>query len=181
MSLSLVRLEPYSPRKPFDCGNSDLNEFFLNDSINYGKELLAVTYALESEDETIAYFAVSNDSIRAEDTSNSMRRKILKILPFEKRGYKSHPAVKIGRFAVATIYQRQGIGTKLMDFIKFFFIDKNKTGCRFIVVDAYKEAINFYKNNGFDFLTMNDKDKDTRLMYFDLITFIRTSKSQTKD
>jgi len=141
MSPSLVRLEPDSPRKPFDCGNSDLNEFFFTDSVDYGKELLAVTYALESETETVAYFAVSNDSIRAEDTSKSrLREKILKLLPFEKRGYKSHPAVKVGRFAVAEKYQGQGIGSKLMDFIKFFFIDKNKTGCRFVIVDAYKEA-----------------------------------------
>jgi len=173
MSISLFRLDPDSPRKPFDCGNPDLNEFFTTDSINYAKELLAVTYALESETETVAYFAVSNDSIRAEDTSRSrLKEKILKLLPFEKRGYKSHPAVKVGRFAVAEKYQRQGIGSKLLDFIKFYFINKNKTGCRFIIVDAYNEAVKFYQDNGFDFLTTEDEGKDTRLMYFDLMMFI---------
>ncbi len=60
-----------------------------------------------------------------------------------------------------------------MDFIKFYFIDKNKTGCRFIIVDAYQEAIKFYQDNGFDFLTLDDEEKDTRLMYFDLMSFIR--------
>ncbi len=54
----LQRLEPDSPRKPFDCGDPDLNEFFLNDSIDHSRQLLAVTYALESEDETVAYFSV---------------------------------------------------------------------------------------------------------------------------
>ncbi len=111
MSFSLVRLEPDSPRKPFDCGNSDLNEFFSVDSIDYAKELLAVTYVLESETETAAYFAVSNDSIRAKDTSKSrLKEKILKRLPSEKRGYKSHPAVKVGRLEVARFVWTGGSG-----------------------------------------------------------------------
>ncbi|VAW70858.1 hypothetical protein MNBD_GAMMA10-395, partial [hydrothermal vent metagenome] len=49
----------------------------------------------------------------------------------------------------------------------------NKTGCRFIVVDAYNkpEVIRFYKRNGFDFLHNGDKKEDTRIMIFDLIFF----------
>ena len=71
-----------------------------------------------------------------------------------------------------------------MDFIKSWFIDtNNKTGCRFLVVDAYNEpiALKYYSNNGFEFLFSNedqekkymgisaDKQLITRLMYFDLI------------
>ena len=73
---------------------------------------------------------------------------------------------------------------ELMDFIKSWFIDpNNKTGCRFIVVDAYNEThpIKYYKNNDFDFLfSTEEQEKEymglqgeeqlkTRLMYFDLI------------
>lgn len=60
-----------------------------------------------------------------------------------------------------------------MDFIKVFFTDKNKTGCRFIIIDAYKDAIEFYQKNGFDFLTGEDESESTRLMYFDLKSFVR--------
>lgn len=44
----------------------------------------------------------------------------------------------------------------------------NKTGCRFITVDAYAAAIPFYLRNGF--VPLNDEDIDdlTRLLYFDL-------------
>jgi hypothetical protein len=56
----------------------------------------------------------------------------------------------------------------LMDYIKGFFIEKDKTGCRFITVDAYRVAIDFYNRNGFDFLTDEDKNDDRRQMYFDL-------------
>jgi GNAT superfamily N-acetyltransferase len=96
-----------------------------------------------------------------------------------KKHLKSYPAVKVGRFGVHREYHRKRIGTEVMDFIKAFFTKRNKTGCRFITVDAYKNegAINFYSRNGFLFLTPEDEKEDTRLMYFDLMTFVRNHKS----
>lgn len=72
-------------------------------------------------------------------------------------------------------YQKQGIGSEVLSFIKSFFTIRNKTGCRFITVDAYNcdRVIEFYEDNGFRFLTDKDKSEDTRLMYFDLKTFVR--------
>lgn len=60
-----------------------------------------------------------------------------------------------------------------MNYIKGYFLDKNKTGCRFITVDATnnERTIKFYQKNGFDFLTEKDKAEKTRLMYYDLIVF----------
>lgn len=142
------------------------------DSIAYSEHLLAVTYAYQTDNETVAFFSVLNDSIREDDTTKGQFKKISKPIPWRKR-HKSHPAVKIGRFAVSVKWQRKNIGSQLMDFIKGYFTDRNKTGCRFITVDAYNNppTIKFYQNNGFEFLTVDDKAEDTRLMYFDLITF----------
>jgi len=97
-------------------------------------------------------------------------KKLTRKIPNPKR-LESFPAVKIGRLAVHTDYQKQGIGTQLIDFIKAFFITNNKTGCRFITADAYQESLKFYERNGFKFLTDKDKGKKARLMYFDLFTF----------
>lgn len=57
-----------------------------------------------------------------------------------------------------------------MSFIKIWFTDDNKTGCRFIIVDAYnnEETIHFYQKNNFAFLLKNDELDETRLMIFDL-------------
>ena len=66
---------------------------------------------------------------------------------------------------------------------KAWFCHKdNKTGCRFIVVDAYNKqrVLSYYANNGFKFLFKTEEDEKlyyevdansdihTRLMYFDL-------------
>lgn len=162
--------------KTFDCGDSDLNEFFLKDAVNYLRQLLAVTYVFESKDETVAFFSVLNDKIINKDTEtqNTISHKLSRKIPNDKRR-PSYPAVKIGRLGVHLNYQSQGIGCEVIDFIKALFTDDNKTGCRFITVDAYnnEKAASFYLKNSFKFLTEVDKDDDTRLMYFDLMTFIR--------
>ena len=167
----LKRLNPSDPRPPFDCDDDDLNEFFTQDSVISGKELLSVTYVLEQNNKTIAFFSVSNDSIKKENVPSSKFRKLVKAIPHEKR-YSSLPAVKVGRFAICKGMQGQRIGTALLDFIKVWFTDGNKTGCRFIIVDAYNKpnTIAFYQKNGFQFL-IEDETDETRLMFFDLITF----------
>jgi GNAT superfamily N-acetyltransferase len=169
----LSRLKPSTIIKPFDCDNPDLNDFLFNDAVNHISELLAITYLLEGAKQTIAYFSVLNDSIRRGDTTRSKLKKILKPIPPPKR-YKSHPAVKVGRFAVNKEHQSSGIGSELMDYVKGYFLDNNKTGCRFIIVDADNNprTIKFYENNGFDFLTEKDGKDESRLMFFDLIRYV---------
>lgn len=149
----------------FDCGNDDLNEFFFDDSKDNCRELMAITYAWNLKGKTIAFFSVSNDSVTSQDVENF--NKFRKILPWGKR-YKTLPAVKIGRFAVHKDFKKNGHGSNIMDFIKIWFITRNKTGCRFIIVDALNEALPFYEKNGFSFLSSDDKCGSTRLMYFDL-------------
>ncbi|MBI5741530.1 MAG: GNAT family N-acetyltransferase [Nitrospirae bacterium] len=172
----IIRLEPDSKLKPFDCGDLDLNDFFHTDTANYARELLAVTYAFENNNETVAFFSVLNDAIINKDRlmKKTISNKLIRKIPNEKRRPR-YPAVKVGRLGINRTFQGQGIGSEVLDFVKSFFTVRNKTGCRFITVDAYNcdKVVSFYKRNGFKFLTDQDKKDDTRLMYFDLKTFLR--------
>lgn len=171
--LSLRRLDPDSQRPPFDCGDDDLNDYFHTDSILAGQELLAVTYLFEMNDEPVAFISVSNDSIQRELLTGSRYKKATRFVPRRKR-YSSMPAVKIGRLATSAGRQSNGVGAEVLNFMKYWFTHGNKTGCRFIIVDAYntEKVVSFYQRNGFDFLvTSSDKKDTTRLMYFDLATF----------
>lgn len=168
----IKRLKLTSSLKPLYCNDSDLDDFFCNDALNYQRQLLAVTYVIEDKKRTIAFFSVLNDKIdnRTPQSKKRISKKLEKKLPHRKR-LASFPAVKIGRLAVHADCQKEGIGTQLIDWIKVSFTVKNKTGCRFITADAYKDSLEFYKKNGFEFLTEKDKNDKTRLMYFDLFTF----------
>jgi GNAT superfamily N-acetyltransferase len=96
----------------------------------------------------------------------------------------SYPATLIGRLGVSNKYACKGIGTELMDFIKQWLLaPDNKTGCRYLTVDAYnnEKALKFYEANGFKTLFSSEqqekeyiglpseKELKTRLLYFDLI------------
>ena len=97
-----------------------------------------------------------------------------------------YPGVLVGRLAVNQEYSHKGIGSEALLFIKQWFLyPDNKTGCRFVVVDAVNDpnVLQFYQKNGFIFLFTSEEQEfiytggkkgepvelDTRLMYFDLM------------
>lgn len=172
IDFSVRRLGPNDVRPHFDCANDDLNEFFLKDSIESCKQLLAVEYAVEQNNELVAFFSISNDAIKKELVLRSAFERATNFIPHYKR-YSSLPSVKIGRLATSASKQSKGIGSEILNFMKGWFTDGNKTSCRFIIVDAYNNpnTIQFYDKNGFSFLSQKDGLDETRLMYFDLFTF----------
>ena len=85
----------------------------------------------------------------------------------EKR-LRSYPVGKLCRLAVDNEAKNLHIGSNLIRFIKRYFITDNKTGCRFLTVDAYADAIPFYLKNGFIPLNEDDAGQATRLLFFDL-------------
>lgn len=141
--LELKRLSPDTKLKLFTCSDADLNDFLFDDATNYSKELLAVTYLLENKDNTVAYFSLLNDRVHLKEESNSTRNRVNRAIPNQKR-INSYPAVKIGRLAVSEEFSNQGIGCQILDFVKTLFTFNNRTGCRFITVDAYRRALPFY-------------------------------------
>lgn len=165
------RLEKGEIVKSFDCGDADLNDFILNAAPLYLDELLAVSYIMEDEDgNVLAYFSLANDKVALSDFESKTEFNRFRKHRFanEKR-LKSYPAVKICRFAVNLSARRLHIGSQLIRFIKLYFRTDNKTGCRFITVDAYIDAIPFYLKNEFKPMTEADKDDThTRVLLYDL-------------
>ena len=163
------KLEEGETIKSFNCGDTELNDFILKNADNYKKTLLSVSYVLEENDKVIAYFSLSNDNLSADifESKTDFNRKMRKRFVNEKR--KRHfPAMKIGRFAVEINQENKGIGTGLIDIIKYALIDNPQSGCRFITVDAYNDAIPFYTKKGFVMVNSFQKDRRTQPMFFDL-------------
>ena len=159
--------------KSFDCGDPDLNDFIINDANNYRNSLLAVTYVFEHviTGDIVAYFSLANDRVSLSDFKDKTEfNRFRKIRFVNEKRIKSYPAVKICRLGVADTMKGQGIGTVLLSFIKRFFFNDNKTGCRFITVDAYSNAVSFYERNKFQHLRNDDEPQNviTHLLYYDL-------------
>lgn len=132
--------------------------------------MLAVTYILEDEENTVAYYSLLNDKIVFDPQRKRLWNRLNRSIPNEKRR-KEYPALKIGRLAVSKKYSGQGIGKMILMHIKLLFSRMSRSGCRFLTVDAYSDAIPFYQKCGFNFLTDKDAGERTRAMYFDLKYF----------
>lgn len=166
--LILEKVIDYSIVSGFDCGDEDLNEYYNNDVQEHKNQLLTKTYAFYHLSEPTAPLALvdlCNDSVRRE-----------KIMPFhlfpEKKRYPDYPAVKITRLGVASHIHSDGIGSYLILAVKRLFLQDNRTGCRLITVDAYNNprTLTFYLKNEFRFFNEKDVNKNTRHMFFDLLS-----------
>ena len=167
-------LEPLSEQQyplRFDCGDSDLNDFFRNDVLNHERQLFTKTYCLyeynaelEAKSPLVGLISYSNDSVRIKDFKDHEEE-----IPEDKR-YPNIPAVKIARLAIQKDFQHLGIGSLLLNLTKLFFVTNNRTGCRLLTLDAYNDlrVLAFYMRSGFSFIHDKDKNRRNRILFYDL-------------
>lgn len=165
----------------FDCGNSDLNDFFCNDALNYQNQMLGQTLFFKeiNTGNVVCAFTLSNDSIKVSELPGSRRRLVKTNIPHVK-SQKSYPATLIGRLGVSLRYKKNGVGKQLMDFIKSMTLTEDSYKCRFLLVDSYNntEALSYYIKNDFNFVFSTedqemeyykkDNPLNTRFMFYDL-------------
>ncbi len=168
--MELKRLTSSEQISNFNCGDEDLNGFLLDDAVSFADKRLANTFVLYNDNEATAYFCLLTDKITKQEVSKADWRRFKRQFPNEKQ-FNSYPSIKIGRFAVSENQMHNGVGTNLIGWIKLQLLNQiTLPAYRFITVDAYLSAIPFYEKNGFKQLQPLDNNKNTRLMYFDILT-----------
>lgn len=181
----LKRIASPLPSETFDCGVVRLNNFLHKESVSFSEKLLGVSYVFLKEkkkkEEVVAFFTVSNDAIHVKQLPNNSKNKVNKKVPSTKH-MKGYPAVKIGQLGVSKDYRGfdPRVGHQLMKFIKGFFLKDNKTGCKFILVDATnnEKVKQYYASEGFEYLFESEEQEaayerrktplGTRAMFYDL-------------
>ncbi len=179
-NLQIRRLNANDVVTDFDCGDEDLNDFIRTDAPLYFRVRLATSYVLEDGEGSriIGYFSLAHDRISLTDfPSNSAYNRFRKQFFAQGKMFKSYPALKICRLATDRRYRGEGFGAMLVNMIIASYRNDNKAGCRFITVDAYAAALDFYFKQGFAPLSKSDEGADTRLLYFDLECLQTTAES----
>lgn len=172
--------------KFFTCGDHDLDEFFTKDCFAYSKELLGKTYCFKMDENpqtVVCAFTLANAGVRVSDLPNARKKRLESNIPHIK-ALKDYPAVLVARLGVSKDFRSLHIGSDVLSYIKLWFLEPyNKTGCRFMIVDAYNEpaTMAFYEQNDFKTVfSTEQQEKDyrhldsdvalsTRLMYYDLM------------
>jgi ribosomal protein S18 acetylase RimI-like enzyme len=183
---TLVALTAERPITSFDCGDADLNEFFVNEALLYQEQLLGQTYYFQHNqtNEIVCAYTLSSDGLKMADLPGSRQRKVRAGIPREK-AMKAYPAFLIGRLGVSTAYRAQGIGSQLMEVIKNLCLMKYSMLGRFLLVDAYNQlpVLDFYQKHGFKIVFSTEEQEciyyrrkdvaplSTRYMYYDLMSW----------
>ena len=168
----------------FNCGNTDLNDFFNRDALAYKQQMLSQTifFRHNSSGAIVCAFSFSASSIKTADLPGSRRKKVKELVPREK-SLKSYSGILIGRLGVSTEFSGQGTGSQLIDFIKDFCLVNFPDFVRYLLVDAYNEPaiIGFYEKNYFKtvfstgeqekqtYRQSSDETLQTRYMFYDMI------------
>lgn len=142
LDFSKITVHLYTKKLPknlkFDSTDDDLNDFLYNESTKYCRMHLAVIYLVCYNNQIIAFFSLSADSVKVNEKLE------IKL--------KYYPSLKIGRLAVDKHYQSSGIGSWIIKWIIGYTTQiRESHGIRYISVDAYNKTriINFYTDNKF--------------------------------
>ena len=127
---------------------------------NYAKTFVFVDQNEPAPRKVVAYLSILASEIKIEDPLSD---------PPPPRN--SYPAIKIGRLAVDNRLHRRSLGKQLVAFAVATAKREimPRIGCRLMVVDANRPAIDFYKKCGFVMLnTKENATLETPLMFIDL-------------
>lgn len=112
---------------PFCCGETegdkDLEDFFHHNALLYAQERLGKTYCFVNNEgdfsEIVAFFTVSNDSVKTTFIPKPSANKVQRTIPGQKH-LRTYPAVLLGRLGVNKKYQGRNflVGQQVMNFIK---------------------------------------------------------------
>jgi ribosomal protein S18 acetylase RimI-like enzyme len=132
----------------FDCGKQHLNEFLRNAS-DFHRDRLGLTSVVFHGDmagRVIGYFTLANDSLPL-TTSEQGELGLQNIVAL-----RAYPAVKLGRLAIASDFQDQGVGEQVMDLVHGEILDSaSLSAARLVIVDADNDprVVKFYRKLGY--------------------------------
>lgn len=159
---------PLIKESKFCCGNTELDSFLKEELESHRTFMFTQsTLIIYEEKRIIGYFSLQADAIKLSDEE----RKVFEAKGF---GYRTFPAVKIGRLAIDKEFARGGIGTLALQVITGIVrANHENIASRFITVDSKKtrEALDFYmkKHNFVENEVYNkNPDRETVSLRYDL-------------
>ena len=143
----------------FECESDDLNDFLKNDALKQQNEKLNLTKLIICEGEIIGFVSLLTDSMKLRLLQDEIEKEKIKG-ELKVSENNTIPAIKIGRFAIDKKYTKNGLGTYFLKSIlaNILKISENNVGLRFVSVDGYASAFNFYvTHNKFKHLKSDEK------------------------
>jgi hypothetical protein len=169
--VDLVHLSDSILVNEFRCadkeGSIPLQNFLIRHAHDNQKRKLSITWILIQKTAPLiplGYFSLACASIDVEDLGVEDTKGCPK--------YERFPALLIGKFAIDDRYHRNGLGTKLMDYVYTLTIKlSSNTGCRYLIVESKPTSAGFYEDVC-NFRKVRELDGGNILFYKNVISLI---------
>lgn len=127
----------------FDCGLGSLNDYLDKRAFSDQKAGKSRTYVIARGQQVVGYFSMTAASIEPRDATERAAK---------GQGSQAIPAVLIGRLAIASSEQGQGLGSALLvEALRKAAAAADTIGVRVVLVDALDEGVRgFYVRHGFE-------------------------------
>ena len=140
-----VTVFPFSEKHntdSFNCTNHDLNDFLKNDALENQEQMVSRTYVCCYENQLVGSYTLTTDIIKVKHVENPHR--------WDDYKYKKYQAIKLARLAINSRFEGNGVGRLLLSAAVSITLNVSKqVGCRYMTVDAKKDAIVFYEKHEF--------------------------------
>ena len=142
----------------FKCESDDLTDFLKDDALTQQKSKLSLTKLVMCDDTVVGYVSLLTDTILLKDIRDADTKHDIKNQLDITSKKRKLPAIKIGRLALDDKYAHKGLGSEILMSILFNVknIAENNVGLRFVTVEGYAGAYNFYTRNNFINLKKDD-------------------------
>jgi len=141
-------------KSEFSCGKEMLDNYLHKQANQDIKRKLSACFVVNDEETNLikGYYTLANNSIPQESIPSHIQKKL-------PRSYKSIPTTLLGRLAIDSRFQGQGIGKLLLiDALKRSYEISKTIGSFAVVVDPIdQDAENFYTKYGF--IKLHDSGK----------------------
>lgn len=143
MGLEFEPLSPHHRREEFSCGEDSLDKYLKTQARKDMERGYASCYVLHEHDDPsiVGYYTLTSSQVELKALPEAITKKLPR--------YPQVPAVLLGRLAVSTTHQKQGLGRILLvDAVKRSL--GSPVAAHLMVVDAlHEEAARFYARHGF--------------------------------
>jgi predicted N-acetyltransferase YhbS len=136
----------------FECNKKEINDFIHDEAKQFQFERLGVSYVFTYQEEPVGFVTLSMADLRKEKLKSEDRLVI---------GKENYPALQISQLAVCVSHERKHIGIELCNFsLGKAYEFSERVGCRFLVLNAKRDAVGFYEKYGFKLLPKQEDRKE---------------------
>lgn len=146
----------------FESDIDEFTQYFHIESLNDIREKLVQMYLIKASEKVLGYVTLAMAHIRPDATKEIKTKEV----------YGNIPSLLISHLAVRKGFQRQGLGTRLLDLVFVDIIPNLETfvGCRYVMLNPRNDegVRKFYNDYGFVYYDNFKSDKDSDACLFDV-------------